>query len=63
MGKAFLLCAFLSAALAIVAYHYHHISLSVILLCFSIMSTACGLVLFKSHPLADLLEDMRRHAD
>ncbi|MGB2633231.1 MAG: hypothetical protein WAM58_04775 [Candidatus Acidiferrum sp.] len=63
MGKTLLTSAFLISGLALTLRHYHHISLSVILFSTAILSAVFGLLLYKHHPLSDLLEDLRHQAD
>jgi hypothetical protein len=63
MGRLIFVFALFVAVLALVFRHYHHVSLSIILFSTAILSAAFGLVLLNRHPLDDLLEDMRRHAD
>lgn len=63
VGKTLLTSAFLISGLALTLRHYHHISLSVICFCTAVLAGVFGLLLYKRHPLSDLLDDLRRQAD
>ncbi len=63
MGRLLFLIALLSAALGLVARDYNHDSLSAVLLCGAVLFAVFGFIFNKYHPLADLLEGLRRHAD
>lgn len=63
MGKTLLTSAFLISGLALTLRHYHYISLSVILFSSALLSAVFGVLLYKRHPLSDLLEHLRRQAD
>lgn len=63
MGKSLILFAIVVTALALVIRHYHHIALSILLFWTALLAAICGVLLYRRHPLSDVLEDMRRHAD
>ncbi len=61
MGRILLLCAAgIASAGAIVR---HHTSLMIIMFCSAFLLAVSALLLWIRRPLADLLEELRRHAD
>jgi len=62
MGRLLVLVTAGLAGVGAIMLHVNH-SLAVILLCAALLVAAFGLLLWVRHPLADLLEELRHHAD
>ena len=62
MGRLLVLSAAAMAGIGAIVNHLNH-SFAVILFCAALLSAVVGLLLWIRHPLADLLEELRRQAD
>jgi len=63
MGKSLIYFAILTSLLGLVVRHYHHYALCILLFWTALLAAICGVLLYRRHPLSDLVEDMRRQAD